>query len=232
MKKVILTLSVCLSCIMIANAKLDQKVVDTLEKRIVNGLEIMPIRTTYESGEIFWKLRASDFKKCFQKFESKYPGDINYNLESKETVDVILDWEDHIWETIVPTEIKALQGIDIRIFVDKEGRVFTAEFLMADDVFQKLNTFPPNTLKNLYHNLIREKCKAIKEAEFHSLDENSEYGRSLSWAVCGSMGVGKEYVTIKLSWFIYYVFGTCNLGKLSDEEKIRMLEEKNPEKAN
>lgn len=43
MKKIILTLFVCLSCIMVANAEYPH-VVDTLPKRIVNGLEIIPVK--------------------------------------------------------------------------------------------------------------------------------------------------------------------------------------------
>ena len=82
MKKIILTLYVCLSCIMIANARWNPSVVDTLSKRVISGLEVIPIRTTYESGGVYWKLRASDFKDYFVRFESKYPGAINYNLNS------------------------------------------------------------------------------------------------------------------------------------------------------
>ena len=60
MKKIILTLYVCLSCIMIANARWNPSVVDTLPKRVINGLEVILIRETYESGNIFWTLRVSD----------------------------------------------------------------------------------------------------------------------------------------------------------------------------
>ena len=65
MKKIILTLYVCLSCIMIANARWNPSVVDTLPKRVINGLEVILIRETYESGNIFWTLRVSDFKNVF-----------------------------------------------------------------------------------------------------------------------------------------------------------------------
>ena len=68
---------------MIANARWNPSVVDTLPKRVINGLEVILIRETYESGNIFWTLRVSDFKKCFQRFESKYPGGINYNFNSE-----------------------------------------------------------------------------------------------------------------------------------------------------
>ena len=47
MKKIILTLFICLSCIIVANARLYPHVVDTLLKRVVNGLEVIPVRTTY-----------------------------------------------------------------------------------------------------------------------------------------------------------------------------------------
>ena len=138
MKKIILTLYVCLSCIMIANARWNPSVVDTLPKRVINGLEVILIRETYESGNIFWTLRVSDFKKCFQRFESKYPGGINYNLNSDEVNKSIWDWEDQLWE-IFPPEIKALERFNLKLFVDKNGQVFTVEFSMPDEAFQKLD---------------------------------------------------------------------------------------------
>ena len=163
MKKIILTLYVCLSCIMIANARWNPSVVDTLPKRVINGLEVILIRETYESGGVYWRLRTSDLKDNLQRFESKYPGGINYNLNSDEVNEAICDWEDEIWETIVPAEIKALEEFDVGLFIDKDGRVFTAEFSMPDETFQKLEKLSKNTLKNLYRNLIKERCKAIKE---------------------------------------------------------------------
>lgn len=229
MKKTILTLFVCLSCIMIAKAdRLNPSVVDTLPKRIINGLEVIPIRTTYKSGEIFWKLRASEFNKCFQKFESKYPGGINYSSESRETVDAIYDWQDHIWETVVPADIKALEGVDIMLFVDKGGHIFTADFSMTDEVFQKLNTLPQNTLKNLYHNLIKEKCKTIKDVEIHALEWDNEFNKRLIWAICGSKGIGKEYVTMNLSWYAYDLYGTSNSRKVLEmpREEIEKIHER------
>ena len=135
MKKIILTLYVCLSCIMIANARWNPSVVDTLPKRVINGLEVILIRETYESGNIFWTLRVSDFKKCFQRFESKYPGGINYNLNSDEVNKSIWDWEDQLWE-IFPPEIKALERFNLKLFVDKNGQVFTVEFLCRTKRFR------------------------------------------------------------------------------------------------
>ena len=85
MKKIILTLFVCLSCIMVANAEYPH-VVDTLPKRIVNGLEIIPVKKTYEWGGVFWDFRVSDFEKCFQRFKNKCRGEINYALNSSEAV--------------------------------------------------------------------------------------------------------------------------------------------------
>ena len=38
---------------MIANAQWYPYVVDTLPKRVINGLEVIPIRKTYESGEFY-----------------------------------------------------------------------------------------------------------------------------------------------------------------------------------
>lgn len=228
MKKTILTLFVCLSCIMIANARQETpSVIDTLAKRVINGLEVIPIRTTYEGGTIFWKLRVSDFDKHFQKFESNYPGAIDFSLESRETAGAIGDWKDYVWRTAIPEAIKALEGINIMLFVDKEGHVFTADFSMKDEVFQKLNTLPENTLKNLYQNLIKENCETIKDIEFHSLDTDSESGRILSWAVCGSKGIGKEYITISLYWYVYYVYGTC---KPLPYEELKKIDEKMQER--
>lgn len=57
MKKIILTLSVCLSCIMVANAEYPH-VVDTLPKRIVNGLEIIPVKKLM-NGEAFFGILGS-----------------------------------------------------------------------------------------------------------------------------------------------------------------------------
>ena len=208
MKKIILALYVCLSCIMIANARQETpSVVDTLAKRVINGLEVIPIRKTYEGGTIFWKLRVSDFDSHFQKFESKYPGEMNFSLESSETAEAIGEWQDHVWETAVTEAIKALEGFNITLFIDKEGQVFTADFSMKDEEFQKLKTLPENTLKDLYQNLIKEKCETIKDIEFHYLDLNSEFGRITSWAACGSKGLGKEYITIDLFWYVYHVRG-------------------------
>ena len=78
MKKIVLTLFVCLSCVMLANARWNPSVVDTLPKRVISGLEVIPIKKAFESGEVLWRLRVSDFKECFQRFESKYPGGIKF----------------------------------------------------------------------------------------------------------------------------------------------------------
>ena len=94
---------------MLANARWNPSVVDTLPKRVISGLEVIPIKKAFESGEVLWRLRVSDFKECFQRFESKYPGGINYNLNSDEVNKAIYDWEDQLWE-IFPPEIKALEA--------------------------------------------------------------------------------------------------------------------------
>lgn len=228
MKKIILALFICLSCIMIANARFEPKVVDTLQKRIVNGLEVMPIRTTYKSGEIFWKLRASGFKKYFQRFESKYPGGINYNLNSKEVNRAIYDWEDKLWEIFSP-EIKALERFNLNLFVDKNGRVFTVEFSMPDEAFQKWKDSRKNTLKNFYHNLIKEVCKAFKEVDLQVLDPDSEEGRRILLDVCGSFGSGNEYTTIFLNKTVYDIFGTFSPWRLPKEEFNRLVKKKEAE---
>ena len=228
MKKIILTLYVCLSCIMIANARWYSSVVDTLPKRVINGLEVIPVRETYDSGNIFWTLRVSDFKECFQRFVSKYPGGINYNLNSDEVNKAIYDWEDQLWE-IFPPEIKALERFNLKLFVDKNGQVFTVEFSMPDEAFQKLDGFPKNTLKNFYHKLIKEKCEAFKEVDLQVLDPDSEGGRRILLEVCGSFGSGNEYTTIFLNKTGYDMFGTFSPWRLPKDEFNRLLKKNEAE---
>lgn len=224
MKKIVLTLFVCLSFIMVANARLYPHVVDTLPKRVISGLEVIPVRTTYsESGNVYWKLRITDFEKCFQRFESEYPGGINYNLNSDEVNKVFYDWQDKFWE-IYPPEIKALKNFDLKLFVDKDGRVFAVEFSMPDETFQKLEGLPKNTLKNFYRNLIKEECKTFKEVDFYVLNPDDEFDRYQLLSVWGSNGSGNEYITILLKKFGYDVFGTFNLSNLPQEEFRRLLE--------
>ena len=183
---------------MIANAQWYPYVVDTLPKRVINGLEVIPIRKTYESGEFYWRLRVSDFKECFQRFESKYPGGINYNLNSDEVNKAIYDWEDQLWE-IFPPEIKALEG------------------------------FPKNTLKNFYHNLIKEECKTFKKVDFQVLDPDSEGGRQILLDVCGSFGSGNEYTTIFLNKSCYDMFGTFSPWRLPKDEFNRLIKKNEAE---
>ena len=228
MKKIILTLYVCLSCIMIANARWNPSVVDTLPKRVINGLEVILIRETYESGNIFWTLRVSDFKKCFQRFESKYPGGINYNFNSEEVNKSIYDWEDRLWK-IFPSEIKALERFNLNLFVDKNGRVFTVEFSMPDEAFQQLEGFPKNTLKNFYQNLIKEECKTFKKVDFQVLDPDSEGGRQILLDVCGSFGSGNEYTTIFLNKSCYDIFGTFSPWRLPKDEFNRLIKKNEAE---
>ena len=228
MKKIVLTLFVCLSCVMLANARWNPSVVDTLPKRVINGLEVILIRETYESGNIFWTLRVSDFKKCFQRFESKYPGGINYNFNSEEVNKSIYDWEDRLWK-IFPSEIKALERFNLNLFVDKNGRVFTVEFSMPDEAFQKLEGFPKNTLKNFYHNLIKEECKTFKKVDFQVLDPDSEGGRQILLDVCGSFGSGNEYTTIFLNKSCYDIFGTFSPWRLPKDEFNRLIKKNEAE---
>ncbi|HAP18558.1 MAG TPA: hypothetical protein DCR38_12475, partial [Butyricimonas virosa] len=61
----------------------------------------------------------------------------NYNFNSEEVNKSIYDWEDRLWK-IFPSEIKALERFNLNLFVDKNGRVFTVEFSMPDEAFQKL----------------------------------------------------------------------------------------------
>ena len=164
-----------------------------------------------------WTLRVSDFKECFQRFESKYPGGINYNFNSEEVNKSIYDWEDRLWK-IFPSEIKALERFNLNLFVDKNGRVFTVEFSMPDEAFQQLEGFPKNTLKNFYHNLIKEECKTFKKVDFQVLDPDSEGGRQILLDVCGSFGSGNEYTTIFLNKSCYDIFGTFSPWRLPKDE--------------
>ena len=213
---------------MIANARWNPSVVDTLPKRVINGLEVILIRETYESGNIFWTLRVSDFKKCFQRFESKYPGGINYNFNSEEVNKSIYDWEDRLWK-IFPSEIKALEGFNLKLFVDKNGQVFTVEFSIPDEAFQKLDGFPKNTLKNFYHKLIKEKCEAFKEVDLQVLDPDSEGGRRILLEVCGSFGSGNEYTTIFLNKTCYDMFSTFSPWRLPKDEFNRLIKKNEAE---
>ena len=211
MKKIILTLSVCLSCIMIANARLYPHVVDTLPKRVINGLEVIPVRTTYyDSGDIYWKLKISDFEKCFQRFKNKCRGEINYALNSSEVDKAIYDWQDKFWE-IYPPEIKALKDFDLVLFIDKNGRVFAVEFSMPDEAFQKLEGLPENMLKNFYQNLIKQECTVFKELDFHVLNSNKDFD-------------SPKYTTIWLKKDVYDMFGTFNPFKeqMIKEKEARM----------
>lgn len=213
---------------MLANARWNPSVVDTLPKRVINGLEVILIRETYESGNIFWTLRVSDFKKCFQRFESKYPGGINYNFNSEEVNKSIYDWEDRLWK-IFPSEIKALERFNLNLFVDKNGRVFTVEFSMPDEAFQQLEGFPKNTLKNFYHNLIKEECKTFKKVDFQVLDPDSEGGRQILLDVCGSFGSGNEYTTIFLNKTCYDMFSTFSPWRLPKDEFNRLIKKNEAE---
>ena len=218
--------------IMIANAQWTPYVVDTLPQRIINGLEVIPIKKTYESGGVYWRLRTSDLKDNLLRFESKYPGGINYNLNSDEVNEAICDWENEIWETIVPAEIKALEEFNIRLLIDKDGRVFTAEFSMPDETFQKLEKLSKNTLKNLYRNLIKERCKAIKEVDFQILSTDSDINRGIIFGVCGSLGSGNEYTTLFLNKVAYDMFGTFSPWRLPKDEFNRLRKKNEAEMNN
>lgn len=191
-----LALFVCLSYSMLANAQVESSgVIDTLTKRVINGLEVVPIRTSRDGVPFRWELRVHDFDSHFQKFEGRYAGSVtNFCFVDLDTTAPmsVREWEVCIWESIVPDVVKALDSFGIRLFIDKEGRVFTAEFSMEDKAFQKLNTLPQNTLKKLYQDLTKEECKAIKGAKIQRLD--SEWNRFPSCSEGGEI----EYITIFL----------------------------------
>lgn len=119
-----------------------------LPKRIVNGLEIIPVKKTYEWGGVFWDFRVSDFEKCFQRFKNKCRGEINYALNSSEVDKAIYDWQDKFWE-IYPPEMKALKDFNLKLFIDNDGRVFAVEFSMPDEAFQKLEGLPGEYVEKL-----------------------------------------------------------------------------------
>ncbi|MCQ4875302.1 hypothetical protein [Butyricimonas paravirosa] len=208
MKKIILILLVNLSCVIMASADIwTPCIVDTLSKRVINGLEVVPIRTTYESGEIFWRLQVPDFEKKFWNFESKYPGIINYGFVSEAITDSIADWEDEIWHKVVPARLKSLikdlsdrRVFSILLYINQKGNVFTVEFEMTDNVFQILTSLPENMMKSLYANLLEETCETIKRVDFQYFDD--------------PFRLGKEYITKNIDWYIYDTFGTHNPTKL------------------
>ena len=175
---------------MLANARCNPSVVDTLPKRVISGLEVIPIKKAFESGEVLW--------------------------------------EDQLWE-IFPPEIKALEGFNLKLFVDKNGQVFTVEFSIPDEAFQKLDGFPKNTLKNFYHKLIKEKCEAFKEVDLQVLDPDSEGGRRILLEVCGSFGSGNEYTTIFLNKTCYDMFSTFSPWRLPKDEFNRLIKKNEAE---
>lgn len=215
MEKVILTLLTSVLCVMLAEAQFLPRMlplVDTLPRTVVNDLEVIPVKTTItysdSSKEIIWKLHVPEFEKSFQNFENKYPGCISDPV-SEEILENISDWREDVWNKVVPVEIKTLAGkypsddaFSFQLYIDKEGRVFAAEFMMSNDVFEALNTLPLNMMKNFYHNLLKEKCKAIEQVEFClNLDEINNK-------------TGKEFIMMRWHWYLYNKFGTCHPAKL------------------
>ena len=174
MKNVILTLLVYLSYVVMVNAStaINIRKEDTLSKRVINGLEIVPIRTKVgcckELETIHWKLHVPDFDKSFQKFESKYPGYIGESL-THEMVEMLADWKEHIWTEVIPTEIKALlkkcvpsseEGFILLAYVDKEGCVFEVEFIIMKwdwFLYNKFGTCHPTKLKKMVEDGSMEK---------------------------------------------------------------------------
>lgn len=228
MKKIILILLTNLLYVMIANAFVmnNSEMKDTLSKRIVNGLEVIPIKmktlTYSEYSKVnLWKLHVPGFEESFRNFESRYPGRIGDSV-SKEMLEILADWQEDVWNKIIPAEIKVLVGkcsspdqrkFHIRLYINKEGCVFAVEFIVSDDVLEALNTLPRDMMKDLYCNLLKEKCDVIKQVEFCLYrDEitNQE---------------GKEYITMTWDWFLYNKFGTRHPTKLQ-----KMLEDGTLEK--
>lgn len=197
---------------------------DTLPKRVINGLEVIPIKILTPEGEIWsWRLRVPIFEKCFQRFESKFPGIIcNNSSRSRATMGAIYDWQDYLWYKVVPEEMRTrflkAKRFVIRLYIDKEGEIFMADFDFDDKTFQELESLPPNTLKNLYEKLLSEKCNEYKKVDFciNPLDTFTKQNRMLDRF--GSLGEGKEYIIEELWSAIFYMLGTTNLCK---EEEMR-----------
>lgn len=220
MKKIILTLLVSLLCTIVVKAFVvrDSLILDTLPERIINGLEVIPIKISYyTSGRVNWKLRTVDFNKKIQKFNGKYPSEINWETISNEVHNTIRCWQDSVWHEVVPAEIKALPDkilgdayppLRIQLYVNKNGHIFAADFCMTDEEFQYLNSLPLNMLKDFYDDLLRLECKVIQQVEFRYIDFNE------SGSTCGSLGEGKEYIVMTLDWFSYDLYGTQNENKI------------------
>lgn len=222
MKKVILTLLTSLLCVILAKAQVSESSTeDTLSQRVINGLEVIPIRTSSVfSAKDTWKLRVTDFEKKFQNFESKYPGIIDYRSVSPESADSIADWQDNIWYKIVPAKLKTLikelpdrpgrKNFRILLYINQEGNVFAVEFVVTGNVLQALNSLPKNTMKILYMNLLKETCGTIKQIKFQYSDDPDR--------------LGKEYITEQMDWYIYDLFGTRSPSKLEKMKDDGTLE--------
>lgn len=185
---------------------------DTLPPREVNGLKVLPIRYT-KLNEVRWELKAANFEEHLKKMKNRHAGYIAN--ASQETEEAIYEWMDDIWYQIVPKEIREIKDLwfDIGLYINKEGRIFAADFFMNQQTFQQLNALPSNTLNSFYEKLLCEQCKAIKKATIEPYDINDEDNRDFLIKYCGSVGKGKEYVRLKLSSGAYIVLGTSNKYK-------------------
>ncbi|MBC5620147.1 hypothetical protein [Butyricimonas hominis] len=212
MKKVIQTLLSSLLCATLAEAQVDKNpvIVDTLPSRVINGLEVVPIKaSSYITGKIYyWRLQLPDFEKKFQNFESKSPGRINTRFISNETRESIFNWQDSVWYNVVPTEIKtsikkclSSANFAILLYINQEGCVFTVGFEMTDNIFQMLDSLPKNMMKDLCNNLQKQTCETIKLVEFQSSDDRFD-------------GLGKEYIIKNMNWYVYDTYGTCDQLKI------------------
>ena len=199
---------------------------DTLSKRMINGLEVVPIKmkTLIYKGQSevnLWRLHIPDFEESFQNFESKYPGRMGDSF-SIEILEKLADWKEYVWTEVVPAEIKTLVGkcssphqreFLIWLYVNNEGNAFAVEFIVSDVVLEALNSLPKNMMKELYDNLLKEKCEVIKQVEF-CLNKDKVTNQE-----------GKEYIIERWDWFLYNKFGTCHPTKLK-----KMVEDGSMEK--
>ena len=87
------SLAACEGAILLIDAAqgVEAQTVANAHLAVAQGLEIIPVKKTYEWGGVFWDFRVSDFEKCFQRFKNKCRGEINYALNSSEVDKAIYD---------------------------------------------------------------------------------------------------------------------------------------------
>lgn len=124
----------------------------------------------------------------------------------------IIHENENIIDTLQQRVINGLTVIPIRstsIPLKAYPERATNVFWMSDNVFQALSSLPENTMKKLYADLSKESCEIIKQIEFQDWDEFTP---------------GKEYIRLKMHWFVYDKFGIFN-GRKAVEALNKELEQ-------